>query len=265
MRALQFIFFAGLLCLASCGAMTPPPSADPSLCPTGSIRTTSGECAPLCSSNTDCQSGCCATLINQSTGDTKRACQPASWCSLSCSSPANTGTCDPGLLWCGNRSCCPTHLPVTDGARCYANGNSAAQAGVTSCIQCQPSGAGGGTGSGAGGGGGSGGGGNAPAECRYDASCLSVVGWGSPDGVPGCPNGHGILPTFKNGCSGDAYCRICLAGGFDCERFYYGPGDVVGGWAAYSWCSATARQLEWQCAVEVPGSTVPLSVCLDRL
>jgi hypothetical protein len=114
-----------------------------------------------------------------------------------------------------------------------------------------------GTGGGTGAGGGSG-----SASCSFNAQCLSLVSWGSRNGLPGCPNGMAVLPTFKNVCSSIIACKICRPGNQECTEFWYDPGETVGGWSAYGWCNSST-ELEWRCAVDVAG--VSLSQCVRQL
>lgn len=216
----SFVCLLLVVVFGSCGGTeeAPPPSTS-TQCPSNTVRVADG-CAARCTSNSECSTGCCATLTNGT--NTAQACSPLSFCSMGgssgggagagtgagtliCSRPSTAGTCPQlGQLWCGNNRCCPASNPIWWNGNCYTSTQAAAQGGATAqaCVQCQA------TSSGAGGGGASGGGGTG--GCAYErnhcVSCRVTTGRSYCTGAA-----DGAILDCTNNCSDDVYLTYCMA------------------------------------------------------
>lgn len=244
------------------------------MCSNGTCTNPSSASSP--SSGSGCQPGCgqnqlCATVNGIPTCLT--TCSMDSQCRTCCRSTTDgRGVCAPVQSDCNSssQSSCPSGQTLVSwngaAAVCSAlcTSNSDCVSGRCDTLSdgrkaCAPSG--GSTGGGGTGGGGSGSG----SGCTYDANCLKWVSSLGVNGMPGCRPNESLLPVMQNVCARSITCDICLPGRRECEKIVpFDPGQSLGGWANFGWCTAD-RRLEWYCAVDDPRSSKSMITCLREL
>lgn len=201
-------------------------------------------CGPSCLRDLDCAtSEVCAQYMVNSPGD-PGVCVSRSWAGGGSTGGGggtpNSSGCSPA---CTSNQMCVNNAGVPICAD-YCSSNSQCSTGCCATTKngsraCGPS-----SYCGSSGGGGSG-------TCHDRTSCMNVsVKVLTSSNTCSSSSYKDMTLTATNNCSEKIYCTFCQSGGRNCDSYFFDPGQSVGGWAAFLWCTSGGNSISTKCVLQ---------------